>query len=154
MNNKKSIVVIALLIAILSMSFSVATYSVSNNKVKEWDVSITDVEVITNGEVIEGNTKYSEGTLVLNPIFNTSLDSIIYRVIISNNGSIDAVLKRSIYNEEDKNSSIKYRIEEPKKIIKSGEKIEIYIEAKVDRNKYKEGDKTNKLTALYEYIQK
>ena len=158
MNDKKNILIVILLIAVVALSFGVVSYSNKDiqtdnvNGVKEWDVAITNVEILKEGEAIDGNTKYSEGTLVVNPILNGIYDSVTYKVTIENNGLLDAKLNKSLYDKED--SILKYDIEEPKKTLKSGEKIEITIKAYLDSKKYQgENNVTNKLTAMYEYIQ-
>ena len=158
MNDKKNILIVILLIAVVALSFGVVSYSNKDiqtdnvNGVKEWDVAITNVEIVKEGEAIDGNTKYSEGTLVVNPILNGIYDSVTYKVTIENNGLLDAKLNKSLYDKED--SILKYDIEEPKKTLKSGEKIEITIKAYLDSKKYQgENNVTNKLTAMYEYIQ-
>ena len=158
MNDKKNILIIILLIAVVALSFGVVSYSNKDiqtdnvNGVKEWDVAITNVEIVKEGEAIDGNTKYSDGTFVVNPILNGIYDSVTYKVTIENNGLLDAKLNKSLYDKED--SILKYDIEEPKKTLKSGEKIEITIKAYLDSKKYQgENNVTNKLTAMYEYIQ-
>ena len=158
MNDKKNVLIVILLVAVIALSFGVVSYSSKDvqranvSEVKEWDVAITNVEIVKEGEAIDGNTKYSEGTLVVNPILNDIYDSVTYKVTIENNGLLNAKLNRSLYDKED--SLLKYDIEEPKKSLKSGEKMEITIKAYLDSKKY-QGEKnvTNKLTAMYEFIQ-
>ena len=160
MKSSKKIFFIVLVFMIALSSYGIMSYSYkedaseSINQGKEWDVAITNVEIKTSGSVEEGNTKYSEGTLVLDPIFNGNDGSIQYKVTIENKGLVNVKLSNIIYREDNKDGIIKYDMSKPSEIIKSGEKIEIIIVAYLDINKY-DGEEgvQNKLTALYEYVQ-
>ena len=160
MKDKRNLIILSLLLLMIGLSYGFISYSTKviqmnqSSEVKKWDVSITNVEVITNGTAREGETKYSEGTLVINPVLIDPNDSIVYRVTIANNGLLDAKLARSLYKEEKPNSVLTYTYENTKEVLKSKESIEITIIAQVDRDKYVAGEEiTNKLTALFEYIQ-
>ena len=160
MKSSKKIFFIVLVFMIALSSYGLMSYSYKEdtsktiNPSKEWDVAITNVEIKTSGNVEEGNTKYSEGTLVLDPIFNGNDGSIQYKVTIENKGLLDVKLSNVIYREDNKDGMIKYDISKPSNIIKSGEEIEVIIVAYLDINKYNgEEGVQNKLTALYEYVQ-
>ena len=161
MKDKKNLLIIMLLIVVVVLSYGIISYSYTGANVskssedKRWDVAITNVEIKTTGEAEEGDTKYSEGTLVVNPILNDVNDKITYKVTIENKGNIDAVLRRAVYKKENEKSLIKYDVDKDIKEIKSGKSVTVTIVASIDSNKY-DGEKrvTNRLTALYEYIQK
>ena len=161
MKDKKNLLIIMLLIVVVVLSYGIISYSYTGANVskssedKRWDVAITNVEIKTTGEAEEGDTKYSEGTLVVNPILNDVNDKITYKVTIENKGNIDAVLRRAVYKKENEKSLIKYDVDKDIKEIKSGKSVTVTIVASIDSKKY-DGEKrvTNRLTALYEYIQK
>lgn len=159
MNDKKNILIVVLLIAVLVLSYGVVSYSSKDvqreksSEVKQWDVTITDVEIIKEGEAIDGDTKYSEESLIVNPILNDIYDSVTYKVTVENNGALDAKFNRGVYRY-DKDSLLVYDIEEPSKTLKSGDKMVVTIKAHLNSKKY-QGEKsvTNKLTAMFEFIQ-
>ncbi len=160
MKDKKNLIILALLLVMVVMSYGFVSYSTRaieeshSSKIKKWDVAITNVETLISGEAESGNIKYSEGILTVNPVLNTSEDSVEYRVTITNNGLLDAKLTDTIYTIKDPNSIVVFTYDKDIKEIKSKESITVVIRASIDREKYEEPTTmTNELTAMFNYVQ-
>ena len=160
MKDKRNIIIVALLLVMVVMSYSFVSYSINtdnntNSGIKEWDVSITDVKTKTTGTASVGELNYSGGVLVVDPIIRSKEDTVTYTVTITNNGLLDAKLNKTLYSEKNPNSIIKYIYENGKDTLKSKESITIMIKAYVDEfdNIDSNIPVTNELTALYEFVQ-
>ena len=160
MKEKNNLLIVVILLFIVGLSYSYVSYSTTNNQssvskeYKEWDVEITNIEMITNGEAEDTEYKYNVDTLLLKPTIKTSNDSILYRITIKNKGSLPAKLGRCIYDEKNKNEHIIYTHNTPKEELAPGEEsvVEVYIYANEDL--FEEGAVySNDYTAIYEYIQ-
>lgn len=97
---KKNILIIALLIAVLTMSISYALLSQqleingsAKINTKEWNVKIVKVEdIATQGNAEAGSTDHTGTVASISPVFYTEGDSVTYSVTVENQGSIDATL--------------------------------------------------------------
>lgn len=160
MKDKRNIVIVALLLVMVVMSYGFVSYSINTNEktnsnIKVWDVAITDVKTVTTGTASVGELDYNGGVLVIDPIIRSNVDTVTYTVTITNNGLLDAKLNRTLYTEKNPKSVIKYMYENGKDILKSKESITIMIKAYVDEDSTIDTNipTTNELTALYEFVQ-
>ncbi len=161
MEKKNNIIMIVILLLVVVLSFGYVSYSTMSNqpntskKVVKWEVGITNVEVITNGNAEDNNYTYNEGTIVLKPTLYGVEDSILYRITIKNSGTIAAKLGRNIYNDKKDDSKIIFTYINPQEELAPGEETTLIINASIDEDKYEVGRVYNtEYTAIYEYIQK
>jgi len=160
MKDKKNLIILALLLVMVVMSYGFVSYSNKaieesrSSKIKKWDVAVTNVEAETTDTASSGEIKQTEGTVTVKPILRDVNDSVVYRVTITNNGLIDAKLSDSIFTIKDPNSVVVFTYDKDTKVIKSKESVTVTIIAKMDRERFIEpADATNELTAMFEYIQ-
>ena len=160
MKDKRNIIILALLLVMVVASYGFVSYSTRaveerrSSQIKKWDVAITGVETIINGEADAKNYKFTEGTLTINPVMNSIEDEIEYRVTITNNGLLEAKLSDRVYTIKNPDSAVIFTYDNTNKIIKSKESVMVSIKAKVDKERYEEGiPLTNELVALFQYIQ-
>jgi hypothetical protein len=161
MKDKKNLLMIALLLFIVGLSYSFISYSTKSNQSSvsqeqsRWDVKITNVEIITNGEAEDIEYKYKSDTLLLKPTIKTAEDSILYRVTVKNEGTIFAKLGRYLYNEKNKDEHLIFTHNVPKEELAPGEETIVDLYVYPNKELFKEGEVySNDYTAIYEYIQK
>lgn len=108
--DKKNILIVALLVAVVFMSVGYALLSAqlevsgsSSIKDASWGVKIQDIRVLSKTGNSDGGTPEVLSNLSAN--FNATLnapgDSVTYQVIVENTGTIDAVLKTFVVDPED-----------------------------------------------------
>lgn len=98
---KKNVLIIAMLVALVSMSISYALLSQqleingsAKINTKEWNVKIVKVEdVATQGNAEAGSIDYTGTVASISPVFYTEGDSVTYSVTVENKGNIDATLQ-------------------------------------------------------------
>ncbi len=160
MKNKNMTLVLALLL-IVGLSFGYVSYSTRVNQsstskeVGKWDVEITNVEITTNGDAMDKNYEFKEGTLVLRPILSTVDDYVSYKVTIKNKGTIPAKLGRYIYNEKNKEEHLVFTHNAPKEELGPNEETVVELFVYPSDKTFEDGKSyTNDFTAIYEYIEK
>lgn len=121
--DKKNILIVALLVAVVFMSVGYALLSAqlevsgsSSIKDASWGVKIQDIKVIAKTGTALGGTPQVLSNLSAS--FDATLsapgDSVTYQVIVENTGTIDAVLKTYVVDPEDyqEGNFIIYQIED------------------------------------------
>ena len=161
MKAKNNLILVLALLLLVGLSFSYVSYSNqayqagTSKEYTKWDVAITNVEVLTNGEAEDNNYEYKEGTVVIRPVIRTVEDSIIYKITIKNNGNIPAELGRYIYNAKNENDHIVFTHNSPKEELLPGEETVAELYVSPSEEMFEDGESySNDYTAIYEYIQK
>lgn len=109
MKNKKSIVICALLVAIVAMAIGYATLSQdliitgTANIDADWNVKITGIEAGTLDRATSGEIDYTDTTATFDVTLTEPGASATYNISIANAGKIDAVLT-SIEGIEEANA--------------------------------------------------
>jgi len=82
----------------------------TSNINSNWDIQITNIEKIeSKGSIdVEGTPKYESLTATFNTNFTTPGDYATYKIEITNNGSLDAILKNITMPENTNNDIIFY----------------------------------------------
>ena len=74
MNDKKNVLIVILLVAVIALSFGVVSYSSKDvqranvSEVKEWDVAITNVEIVKEGDELSSKDKANTISNIINNI--------------------------------------------------------------------------------------
>ena len=107
--------------------------SAANSTEKEkWNVKIDSVKVTNiSGTVVNDEPICTGSSCKFSQAFVAAGDSIVYKVKVKNEGSIDAVLDSSTLTVlDDSNSGVDVNYEKPSKILKSGEETEFLVSFK------------------------
>ena len=96
---KKDILIIVMVVALVFMStaYALLSHQLNINGTAtisdSWNVKITSIEAIASSGTAEAGSVNNTGTVAtISPVFYTVGDSVTYKVIVENKGSLDAVL--------------------------------------------------------------
>lgn len=146
--DKKNVLIVALLIAVVFMSVGYALLSTQmemdsspNNQEKGWEVKISDLRILsTSGSTVVASNP--EQVANLSAKFTATLmnpgDSVTYQVTVANTGSLNAMLKQYITDPENysEDTYVNYEISglTPNMLLNSQEFITFYVTATYNEN--------------------
>lgn len=162
MKRRRKMLIIAFLSLILFVSVSYSLFSSSfdfngtSEIVGEWNVGITNVTVkSSNNSELTDIPKYDNNSVTFEAKLNKPGDEIIYEITVSNTGTIDAILDKFVFNEEENGSeAIKYEVSSIANNLKAGTNTTFTVKIFYDKDVTKlPSIKTKILTGIIEYIQ-
>lgn len=162
MKNTKGIIIILLFIMLLLMTIAYSAFvtqldiSASSQIVGEWDVRITNIEVISVSENCDsGDPQFTNTTMTFNAKLNKPSDFVKYEVTVRNEGTIDAILNNIIFYEETEGSSaINYITTGVNPLLEAGEETKFEVTVEYLKNVTETPSVKHKtLMGIIEYVQ-
>ena len=164
MKNRKNIIIIAFLVALLVMAVGYSTFATEltfngNAEITgEWDVRITDMKVTSVSDGCDAGTpEFTDTTINFDSKLEKPGDKITYLITIENLGTIDAVLSNIQIIPDDINGTkaITYRIINPVLELPKSSSTTMEITVEYDPTTTENPDvKTKSITGVIEYSQK
>ena len=164
MKNRKNIIIIAFLVALLVMAVGYSTFATEltfngNAEITgEWDVRITDMKVTSVSDGCDaGKPEFTDTTINFDSKLEKPGDKITYLITIENLGTIDAVLSNIQIIPDDINGTkaITYRIINPVLELPKSSSTTMEITVEYDPTTTENPDvKTKSITGVIEYSQK
>ena len=164
MKNRKNIIIIAFLIALLVMAVGYSTFATEltfngNAEITgKWDVRITDMKVTSVSDGCDaGKPEFTDTTINFDSKLEKPGDKITYLITIENLGTIDAVLSNIQIIPDDINGTkaITYRIINPVLELPKSSSTTMEITVEYDPTTTENPDvKTKSITGVIEYSQK
>lgn len=162
MKNVKGIIIILIFIMLLLMSIAYSAFATqlnitaSSQIAGEWDVRITNIEIISVSEKCDsGEPQFTNTTMTFSAKLNKPSDFVKYEVTVRNEGTIDAILNDILFYEDSEGSSaINYITTGVSPLLKAGEetKFEVTVEYLKDVNE-EPSVKHKTLMGIIEYVQ-